>query len=478
MRPDRQEDVSFALYRLSSGSSRKTALVRELVLPGPDDRVVHGNAAFTGDYFLRAASAAADADAGLVLLHSHPTGRGWQGMSPDDIAAEHGHAAQALALTELPLVGMTLGTEEMSWSARTWELAKDGAYQRHDCQSVRVVGDQLCVRFNPALSPEPAATDAQHRTVSAWGPETQSVLARLRIGVVGAGSVGSIVAETLARTGVQHIVLIDFDSVETLNLDRLLHATKRDVRLARSKVETLRRGLLQSATARQPRVDAVELSVVEPDGYLAALDCDVLFSCVDRPWGRSALNFIAYAHLIPVIDGGIRVRSNGRQLLGADWKAHTAAPGRPCLECLQQYDPGLVSAERDGYLDDPRYIEGVPAGHPLKSNENVFAFSAHAAAMETIQMLSMVVAPSGIADIGTHSYHFVPGEPAYEFTSCSDNCLYSNDLLAVGSTSGITVTGHHQVAEAERTERARRQRPARVKLGRTVDRLVDRLRDA
>src|SRR6202012_4835432 len=104
---DRQEDVCFALYRPSSGSSRRTALVRELVLPGPGDRVVHGNAAFTGDYFLRAACAAADADAGLVLLHSHPTGRGWQGMSPDDIAAEHGHAAQALALTELPLLGMT-----------------------------------------------------------------------------------------------------------------------------------------------------------------------------------------------------------------------------------------------------------------------------------------------------------------------------------------------------------------------------------
>nr|WP_306416086.1 ThiF family adenylyltransferase [Streptomyces sp. Alain-F2R5] len=60
-------------------------------------------------------------------------------------------------------------------------------------------------------------------------------MARLHVGVVGCGSVGMLVVEALARTGIQRLSLFDFDTVEELNLDRLLHATLHDVRLHRAK---------------------------------------------------------------------------------------------------------------------------------------------------------------------------------------------------------------------------------------------------
>lgn len=473
-RADDQEDLTFALYRPSSGATRTSGLVYELLLPGPGERQVHGNVAFTGDFLLRALEAAADNDAGLVLLHSHPAGTGWQHMSADDIVAERDRAAaQAWSMTGYPLLGMTLGTGAGSWSARFWPRGSDG-FERLDCDQVRVVGHQLRMTYNDELRPVPAPRDAQLRTVSAWGKTVQGDLARLKIAIVGAGSVGSLVAESLARSGVEHLVLIDFDTVKQHNLDRLFHATGRDVRLGRSKVETLRRGLLRSATAAHPRIDAHELSVVESEGLAVALDCDVIFSCVDRPWPRSVLNYVAYAHLIPVVDGGIRVTAELNRLVGADWKAHVAIPGRACLECLRQYDPGLVAVERDGLLDDPSYVQGLPRNHPLRSSENVFAFSASTGSMEVLQLLSMLVAPSAIADIGAQNYHFVTGELDITQPACRPNCPYSNLLLAAGDTSSIEVTGKHQAAEDERSVRQRLRRRPRARLGRWFDDRVGR----
>ena len=340
-RDDGQEDLCFALHRPSQGHRRHSSLVSEPILPEPGERRVHGNVGFQAEYLLRAADRAASAGAGLALLHSHPGGHGWQDLSRDDIGAERGHAAQALALTGQPLLGMTLAGDG-AWSARTWTRTGRGDYTRVDHATVSVVGERLQLTHHPSLSPAPDPNQAtQLRTISAWGPDAQAALARLRIGIVGAGSVGALVAEALARTGIRQLVLIDFDSVKPHNLDRLLHATARDVRLARSKIETLQRALRRSATAADPIIEAHELSVVEPAGFARALDCDVLFSCVDRPWPRYALNLIAYAHLIPVIDGGIKVTTaSGRRLTGADWRAHVAAPTRQCLECLRQYDPG------------------------------------------------------------------------------------------------------------------------------------------
>lgn len=189
IRADGQEDLCFAAWYPSNGRHRKTALLDRLILPQPGDRNVHGNASFEAQYFERALIEAANSGAGLAFLHSH-LGPGWQDMSPDDLRAEHGHAAPVKGATGLPFVGLTVGTDG-SWSARFWEKTAPSTYQRQWCSTVRTVGEELRVTFNNRLMPPPATSEILRRTISSWGAAKQANLARIHAGIIGAGSVGS-----------------------------------------------------------------------------------------------------------------------------------------------------------------------------------------------------------------------------------------------------------------------------------------------
>jgi molybdopterin-synthase adenylyltransferase len=99
LRADGQEDLCFATYKHSTGRTRRTALLRQIVLPQPGERSVHGNASFSGDFVLRAANEAAMRGEGVAFLHSHPRGRGRQGMSGPDEDAERSYAHLVHAIT-------------------------------------------------------------------------------------------------------------------------------------------------------------------------------------------------------------------------------------------------------------------------------------------------------------------------------------------------------------------------------------------
>lgn len=379
LRSDRQEDLCFALWAPSPGAQRFTALLNRAILPQPGERRIHGNVSFNPQYFERVCREACAAGMGVAFLHSH-LGPGWQGMSRDDVNAELRMANAVEALTNLPLVGLTCGTDG-TWSARFWtDLTGGTRTDRVWCESVRAAGSALRVSFNDRLRPIPAFRELFKRTTTVWGTANHADLARLRIGIVGLGSVGSLVAEILARMGCTRITLIDFDEVQPHNLDRLLGATRADIGML--KVRVAARQCRRAATAEHLEITEVAHSIAEPAGYQAALDCDVLFSCVDRPRARNILNHLAYAHLIPVIDGGIQVRFKCGEFSGADWQLQTVAPERVCLDCLEVFDASDVETEKPACWTirvisraclritassaTKTYFRSAPISHPLK----------------------------------------------------------------------------------------------------------------
>ena len=416
-----QEDLCFALWHPSTGSARRTALIDTVLLPSDEERSLHGNASFNPNFLGRAAAAACTNGMGLAFLHSHPT-PGWQGMSHADVLAERDVIAYPAMATSLPLVGLTVGTDGY-WSARFWEL-KNGEMIREWCPKVRVVGPQSYkLHYYDELLPPPKRRQLLRRTFDTWGVEAQNAIARLHVGIVGVGSVGCLVAEAMARIGVTRLTVIDPDSVEPHNLDRLLYGTHTDI--GRQKVELAKQAIKRNSTAENISIRAIPSSIHDEEAFRSALDCDIIFSCVDRPVARDVLNFIANAHLIPVIDGGIAIETNTRTggLFSAHWRAHLVTPYHCCLRCNGQYDTSMVVMELDGSLDDPTYVRNLPQ-HAQTANQNVFPFSMSAAAMEVNMMLRYLLSETWWPIVKQLDYQFLTAESRIVNDVCRPGCAF------------------------------------------------------
>ena len=433
IRDDCQEDVLAATYTFSTGNERTTAVIRSVILPGNGDRLVHGNASFTSAYVIRAATEAKARGEGLVLLHSHPGGSGWQQLSGMDHDTESEYERVARGFTKMPLLGMTLAGRDTAWSARLWFDRTKPTW----AESVRSVSPKFSVTWNNALRPVPAVTASQVRTVSSWGPRSQASISRLRVLVVGCGSVGLDVAQRLAATGLAQVGVMDFDAVETVNLDRMIGATRLDAALGRSKVAVAARLMISAATAKSFKVVSHEMSITDPEGLLVALDYDIVISCVDRPWARAVLNSLAYADLIPVIDGGIALDTfpDGRLRSGI-WRSHTLVPGRPCMLCLGQLDVGEASLDRQGLLDDPKYIAGAQRSEPTR--QNVAALSASVSAALLAQFVSLAAHPGGRGVPAPLRYMLAHHELEHSPAATGAHCPYEQETTSGDNRTPLT----------------------------------------
>lgn len=81
------------------------------------------------------------------------------------------------------------------------------------------------------------------RTELLMGSARMQALAQKRVIIFGIGGVGSWCAESLIRTGIRHLTIVDSDRVCITNVNRQLHATSRTV--GEVKTDALKRRLLE-----------------------------------------------------------------------------------------------------------------------------------------------------------------------------------------------------------------------------------------
>lgn len=113
------------------------------------------------------------------------------------------------------------------------------------------------------------------RTALLFGDAGVERLRSLRVIIFGVGGVGSWCAESLVRTGVGHLTMVDCDVVCDSNINRQLMATTKTI--GRPKVEVMRERLLEinpeaDITARQEVFSAETAGNFDLDAYDYVID--------------------------------------------------------------------------------------------------------------------------------------------------------------------------------------------------------------
>lgn len=408
----RQEQASLFYWRPSVGKNRYSAIIDPAIpLAQAGETVESGNVAVKAEYLMRVLAAAPEG-AGIGIIHSH-LGGGWQDLSSDDFDSESVALAPVVfSARGLPLLGMTIG-KDGTLSARFWQPMKNG-FRKSDVATVRVVGESFHAFNHPQFLPRSHGRAGNRvATIDVWGPEKQALLESIRIGIVGLGSVGSMVAEALARMGVRQFVLVDFDKIEKRNLDRTIGASRFDVWRKTRKVRVAKRNIRRSATSSDLETETISKPLQEAETLRRLLDCDAIFSCVDRHLPRYVLNFLALSHLIPVIDGGIAVDlpTDTKPSLDISWRMHMAGPDRPCLGCLEAYEYAKFILERDGLIDNQTYINNAPdIKKAYEARQNVFCFSMSCAAHEVLQCLGYLLDNKFVSPALPQMFHAQAGQ--------------------------------------------------------------------
>ncbi len=143
--------------------------------------------------------------------------------------------------------------------------------------------------------------------------------------VAGLGSVGSYLAEQLARSGVGSLSLIDPEAVEAANLSRTAYAAE-DV--GRPKVEALARRLLAVAPSLRLALHPARVEDLAPADLDALVrGADLVAAATDDPAAQRALDRFAYARGRAALFVGLYAGARGGEVI-------LSVPERtPCYLC-------------------------------------------------------------------------------------------------------------------------------------------------
>jgi len=145
------------------------------------------------------------------------------------------------------------------------------------------------------------------------GEKKVNNIREIKVGIAGAGGLGSNCAVNLVRVGFEKLKIIDFDMVEAANLDRQFYFADQ---IGMYKVEALRQNLLRINPAVQIEIEVKK--IVQSMAPVLFADCRVVAECLDSAESKSML----VAELLPLDKFIVAVSGLGGYGLSDNIKVH------------------------------------------------------------------------------------------------------------------------------------------------------------
>lgn len=186
-----------------------------------------------------------------------------------------------------------------------------------------------------------------------FGEEGQRKLLGASVLIVGCGALGTVLADTLARAGVGHLIIVDRDFIELTNLQRQVLFDENDVNEAIPKVVAAKRKLarINSQVKVNAVVDDLNHTNIEnlvssgPNGH----QVDVIVDALDNFETRFLVNDCAVKQGVPYVYAGavgtvgmtytILPHSEVADLRGDPTPWEAAGRATPCLRCIFDHAP-------------------------------------------------------------------------------------------------------------------------------------------
>jgi molybdopterin-synthase adenylyltransferase len=303
---------------------------------------------------------------GLLIVHAHP------GQSPpwlSDIDIENGTILCGAFRTAIPKMfhGTVVFGVDGAVGGLIWPPGKTAPVR---ITHARWLSDPFKI-VPPRQQRHYAAEEMFDRQKIMIGDEGQKLLSGSKIGVVGLGGGGSHVCQQLALLGVGGITLVDPDTVEEKNRNRIVGARPSDATNHVKKGEVMRR--MTSELNPQVKVNIVTEKFPSDNSIRELKECDIVIGCVDTLHSRKELQSFAWRHLIPYVDIGLTIlladageEAKVRTPRRISGQVYDLIPGAACLWCAQFITQPKLKNEAEGR--DPSYMQSPQRAQVVSLN--------------------------------------------------------------------------------------------------------------